>query len=434
MFEQLVNEAASKLSLSGPSVSALVGGLLSLITNERTGGPAGFVDLFRRAGLGDVVTSWFGGKQGRAITASELESALGAPRIDSLAFSTGLTRATAGSAAAFLLPRLIGRLTPNGAFPSSAVLRTQASSYLERLAVPAVERTEARRGGAGWLPWAAVALLALGAWLWLRAPTGTIDPQLAVVNRDGRVTCSGVVRDQATRTAIVSALGTAFGAGNVDCNLGIDRHVKQIAWLPRLGDLFGALKVPGAEFFLNGDVINLGGWISAADRQAIGDKLRGVFGAQAAIGSLGDAAAVAARASNDKALSALRAIGTSGGSSEAVVQAMNLAVINFPSGTADIPADDIEIVRQSAEAITRGLAGSKIEISGHTDNTGDPASNVALSQARADAVKNALVAAGAPAARLTARGYGDARPRSSNATEYGRFQNRRIEYSVLAVK
>jgi outer membrane protein OmpA-like peptidoglycan-associated protein len=46
-------------------------------------------------------------------------------------------------------------------------------------------------------------------------------------------------------------------------------------------------------------------------------------------------------------------------------------------------------------------------------------------------VKTALVDAGVPATMLTAKGYGDTRPRSTNDTEYGRFQNRRIEYTVV---
>ena len=139
----------------------------------------------------------------------------------------------------------------------------------------------------------------------------------------------------------------------------------------------------------------------------------------------------AVRAANDKALSALSAIGTSGVSPDAVVQAMNLAIVNFASGSADIAQDSLEVIRKSAEAIKRAPAASTVEIRGHTDNTGDPSNNLRLSQVRADAVRSALIAAGVPADRLTARGYGDTQPRAANETEYGRFQNRRIEYAVV---
>jgi OmpA-OmpF porin, OOP family len=56
---------------------------------------------------------------------------------------------------------------------------------------------------------------------------------------------------------------------------------------------------------------------------------------------------------------------------------------------------------------------------------------MSLSQRRADAVKNALVADGVSGDVLLTRGYGDTKPRASNDTEYGRFQNRRIEYAVI---
>jgi outer membrane protein OmpA-like peptidoglycan-associated protein len=71
-----------------------------------------------------------------------------------------------------------------------------------------------------------------------------------------------------------------------------------------------------------------------------------------------------------------------------------------------------------------------IEIGGHTDNTGDAAANVALSQQRADAVRTYLIQQGVPEAMLVAKGYGDARPIAGNDTEEGRFHNRRIEFTA----
>src|SRR5262249_6269930 len=196
MLEQLLKEAASRFNLSTATVSSLVRGLLSMMTDERSGGVDGFIDQFRRAGFGDTLTSWFGGKEGRTLTPADVESALGVGALDTLASANGITRAATSSVLAFVVPKLLGLLTPNGVLPTTAALRSQMPALLGRPGVerPIVQRIERpvsirpyvveQRAWPAWLPWAAVALLALIGWLWLRAPGGSINPQLTVSNRD----------------------------------------------------------------------------------------------------------------------------------------------------------------------------------------------------------------------------------------------------------
>ncbi|MBL8658919.1 MAG: OmpA family protein, partial [Rhodospirillales bacterium] len=83
-----------------------------------------------------------------------------------------------------------------------------------------------------------------------------------------------------------------------------------------------------------------------------------------------------------------------------------------------------------AGTMSKAPAGTHIEIGGHTDSTGDPEKNLALSQARADAVRQALIDHGVAPEMLSAKGYGGTQPIASNDTAQGRERNRRIAFSV----
>ncbi|MEM1218672.1 MAG: OmpA family protein, partial [Bacteroidota bacterium] len=75
----------------------------------------------------------------------------------------------------------------------------------------------------------------------------------------------------------------------------------------------------------------------------------------------------------------------------------------------------------------------KIEVSGHTDNTGVATENQTLSEARALAVYNYLKEAGVTANRMAAVGYGQNKPVDSNETEEGRAMNRRTEFKIVSL-
>ncbi len=74
----------------------------------------------------------------------------------------------------------------------------------------------------------------------------------------------------------------------------------------------------------------------------------------------------------------------------------------------------------------------KIEISGHTDNVGNDQLNEILSQNRAKAVYDQLIASEVPAARMIFKGYGKTQPIAANDTEDGRSKNRRTEFKIIA--
>lgn len=117
---------------------------------------------------------------------------------------------------------------------------------------------------------------------------------------------------------------------------------------------------------------------------------------------------------------------------EELLRAMNMYIINFPSGKFDIvDPKDKEFLQKAAGYIQKIPPNVVIEVGGHTDNVGNKAANQTLSDNRAKSVKTALVGFGVKEAVLLTRGYGDSMPKASNETEDGKFQNRRIQYSAI---
>jgi outer membrane protein OmpA-like peptidoglycan-associated protein len=104
-------------------------------------------------------------------------------------------------------------------------------------------------------------------------------------------------------------------------------------------------------------------------------------------------------------------------------------VINFKTGSATIVGSSADI--DKVAGILKDNPNVKVEIAGYTDNRGSSKKNMKLSQARADAAKSALIAAGVSADRISSKGYGASEPVASNSTRLGRLQNRRIELHVL---
>ena len=107
----------------------------------------------------------------------------------------------------------------------------------------------------------------------------------------------------------------------------------------------------------------------------------------------------------------------------------NLDRLLFDTGKATLQPSSQEQLANIA-AILKAYPNAHVKIGGYTDNTGDAAANVALSDARAKNVMDALVAAGVDPSRLESKGYGDQYPVGDNATEEGRAQNRRIALLV----
>jgi outer membrane protein OmpA-like peptidoglycan-associated protein len=100
--------------------------------------------------------------------------------------------------------------------------------------------------------------------------------------------------------------------------------------------------------------------------------------------------------------------------------------VTFETGSATLTAGARRILDGVAQSLIANTE-VKVEVGGHTDSTGSRATNIRLSQARAESVMAYLVSRGVPASRLTAKGYGPDEPIADNKTADGRAKNRRVE-------
>ncbi|MFD2936980.1 sodium-translocating pyrophosphatase [Spirosoma flavum] len=101
----------------------------------------------------------------------------------------------------------------------------------------------------------------------------------------------------------------------------------------------------------------------------------------------------------------------------------------FETGKATLESESQEQLKNVAE-ILKAYPAVKVKLGGYTDNTGNAASNLKLSQDRANSVRVELEKMGIDKDRLDAEGYGQEHPVASNDTEEGRAQNRRISIRV----
>jgi outer membrane protein OmpA-like peptidoglycan-associated protein len=100
--------------------------------------------------------------------------------------------------------------------------------------------------------------------------------------------------------------------------------------------------------------------------------------------------------------------------------------VTFETGRSALKPDSYTILDIVAASLSAN-PDIRIEIGGHTDNTGSTATNMRLSQARADAVRAYLASKGVAPGRMVANGYGPSQPVAPNNTPAGRAQNRRVE-------
>ena len=255
----------------------------------------------------------------------------------------------------------------------------------------------------------------------------TVDSSFSIKAENGKYLISGVVPDEATKKQIMDALTAQYGAGNVNFDgLKVDATAKPFGagWWDNFSKM-----LPNLKDWKTGELSFVGNAITVASGlpQAAIDQIKSLFGGwKMPLSIAGESGAT--KQANEEALKELGEAKTA----QQVVDALNISIIQFDSGKSNVKPEFQPILQKAAEVLKAQTANTIIEIGGHTDNVGNKDSNLKLSQARADSVKNELVKLGVGDKMLAAKGYGDTVEKGDNATKEGQFANRRIEYKVVA--
>ena len=476
IFDTLIDDMAQRFGL-GANAGPLVREALTLITGSQ-GGIAGFLNLFKAAGLSTDVASWLGHSNAAPLAAQQIDKVLGASAVGGIAKHLGLGQAAVSTALGYAVPKLIGLLTPNGVIPTS--LPAEVTNFLSPAPIHHAAEAAVRHPVAPaaytpaqvaprridvyptkpaahdepalirwlWPLLGALAVLGFGLYFWPTNRTTVVPPvaqapvvepapalalappRLAISNDDVVIHYSGVVHDEETRNSIVNSLKAVFGADKVQGDIAVDLNRAAAPWLVNFRNGVELLKTSGVQAVFDGNSVNVGGVIGDAERDRVTASLKSVLGGGLVFGTLADKVAEMIAGANAKATTALASL-KSGFSANDLTAVLNQSIVNFPTGSAEVPATMSAFLQGAAGSLKQLPHGSVLEIAGYTDNTGDAAANVTLSQQRADAVRDALIKDGVDPAMLVAKGYGSANPIASNDLLEGRFRNRRIEYHVV---
>jgi OmpA-OmpF porin, OOP family len=227
----------------------------------------------------------------------------------------------------------------------------------------------------------------------------------------GQVVITGTVPDDASKQAILSKLREVYGTDKVVDQMSVGAVVMPPNWntyvqkliSPNLKSISrGQLKVDGNVVSVRGEVGN------EAQKQQIASDIASSLNPSYIVNN------------------GLRVTASDQGMLD---QTLANRVVEFEVGKSYLTPQGMKILDEMAAALQK-LKGQKVEVIGHTDDQGLRASNVALSQARADAVKSYFASKGLDTSTMTTSGVGPDRPVASNTTGEGRARNRRIEFRL----
>lgn len=228
----------------------------------------------------------------------------------------------------------------------------------------------------------------------------------------GKVVVSGTVPDESTRQAVLTRAREVFGVDRVVDQLGVGNLVAPPNWADYVQRIISPdLKQVGrGEINIRGNVIDLKGEVGneAVRQQIVSD--------------------IATRVNTTYTVRSGLRVGAAG--QDQVDLALANRSIEFETGNSALTPAGREVLELLTPVLQR-LPGRSFEVTGHTDAQGSRPQNIALSAARADAVRSYLIGKGIAAASIVTSGAGPDRPIADNDTPEGRARNRRIELRVV---
>jgi len=255
------------------------------------------------------------------------------------------------------------------------------------------------------------------------APLEGAPEFVATRSPEGEVQLRGRVADTRSRNTIESLAHARFG---VDKTYGATRLDPELpaGWgLRVLAALEGLAHLHNGSVVVQPDFLSIRGDTGLPDARALISR---IFANQ-----LGAGADFELEVRYVEALDPIAGMPTP----EECVQRLNAVLkaskITFEPGSSDL-AGGAEVTIDALTEILRDCRDVEMEIGGHTDSQGREVMNQRLSQARANAVLEAIMAERILTGNLTARGYGESLPIADNDTEDGREANRRIEFKLAS--
>lgn len=245
---------------------------------------------------------------------------------------------------------------------------------------------------------------------------------VATRDPEGEVQLRGRLNDERLQAAVDSYARSHFGSGNVYAATRTDPELPD-GWPIRvMAGLEAMSELKQGTLIVQTDFVSLKGETGNAEAK---ENMSRILSAK-----LGDGQNFDLDITYLEVLDPLAALPTPEECVLMIQTVLSAQKISFEPGSADISPSAFPTMDRIAEVL-RDCPDVPIEIAGHTDSQGREVMNLNLSQARAEAVLNALIGRRILTSSLVTKGYGETDPIADNDTEEGREANRRIEFNLL---